>query len=143
MSNDNKTSPSAFIPFCEFGGNMSIMGFNIDQFDIPVCTSFEATVLNDQLCYEVDLNRFSNHNDIKSNLESGFIFLMDYNEDRQVAIYNGSSKLEEKSFANRVVKSDHENHASIILNTIGAAIFYLLKFNKFCNVQCRACDFDW
>ena len=53
---------------------------------------------------------------------------MDYNEDRQVAIYNGSSKLEEKSFANRVVKSDHENHASIILNTIGAAIFYLLRF---------------
>ena len=123
---------------------MSIMGVNIDYFDIPVCTSFEATVLNDQLCYEVDLNRFSNHEDMKSNLESGFIFLMDYNEDRQVAIYNGSSKLEEKSFANRVVKSDHENHASIILNTIGAAISYLiLKFNNFCNVQCRACEIDW
>ena len=120
------------------------MGVNIDYFDIPVCTSFEATVLNDQLCYEVDLNRFSNNKDMKSNLESGFIFLMDYNEDRQVAIYNRSSKLEEKSFANRVVKSDHENHASIILNTIGAAISYLiLKFNNFCNVQCRACEIDW
>ena len=119
-------NPSAFIPFCEFGGNMSIMGVNIDQFDIPVCTSFKATILNDQLCYEVDLNRFSNHKDMKSNLESGFIFLMDYNEDRQVAIYNESSKLEEKSFANRVVKSDHENHASIILNTIGAAAYILV-----------------
>ena len=35
---------------------MSIRGVNIDQFDIPVCTSFKATILNDQLCYEVDLN---------------------------------------------------------------------------------------
>ena len=117
---------------------MSIMGVNIDYFDIPVCTSFEATVLNDQLCYEVDLNRFSNHKDMKSNLESGFIFLMDYNEDRQVAIYNESSKLEEKSFANRVVKSDHENHASIILNTIGAAISYLIYKNLVISLMFNA-----
>ena len=103
---------------------MSSMGVNIDYFDIPICTSFEATVLNDQLCYEVDLNKFSNKDNIKNELESGFIFHMDYNEDRQVIGDDDveNTKFKEKSFANRVVKSDHENHASLILNTIGAGI---------------------
>ena len=57
VSRDNKTSPSSFIPFCEFGGNMSTVGENIDLFDVPICNSFQAKNLNDQLCYEVDLRK--------------------------------------------------------------------------------------
>ena len=68
---EGNLSPSAFIPFCEFGGNMSIMGTRIDQFEVPVCNSFHAKVLNDQLCYEVDL-------DIERNLDLGLAFFMDY-----------------------------------------------------------------
>ena len=59
MTHDNQLSPSAFIPFCDFGGNMATMGVKIDQFDVPVCNSFQAKILNDQLCYEVDLNLLS------------------------------------------------------------------------------------
>ena len=33
------------------------MGVNIKQFDVPVCNSFKAKILNDQLCYEIDLNK--------------------------------------------------------------------------------------
>ena len=44
------------IPFCGFGTNLSTMGTKIDQFSVPVCNSFKATVLNDQLCYELDVN---------------------------------------------------------------------------------------
>ena len=32
---------------------MSAMGVKIDKFDVPVCNSFQAKILNDQLCYEV------------------------------------------------------------------------------------------
>ena len=39
---------------------MSSVGVKITKFDVPVCNSFEAKLLNNQLCYEVDLNRFSN-----------------------------------------------------------------------------------
>ena len=53
-----KLSPSSFIPFCDFAGNKESMGRKIDQFHMPVCNSFEAKVLNDQLCYEVDPNSF-------------------------------------------------------------------------------------
>ena len=37
---------------------MSLMGTKISQFSLPVCTSFKAKVLNDQLCYEVDVDQY-------------------------------------------------------------------------------------
>ena len=119
---------------------MSSMGANNNQFYIPVCNSFQAKIVNDQLCYEVDLNRFSNKDNIKNELELGFIFLMDYNEDRQYVDNGESTQIEGQSFGNRVVRSDHENHASIILNTIGAETFKMIKINI---LSCRACDIDW
>ena len=56
VTKNNVLSPSALIPFCDFGGNMSAMGVNIDQFDGPVCNSFQPRILNDQHCYEVNLH---------------------------------------------------------------------------------------
>ena len=73
-------SPSAFIPFCDFGGNMSAVGIKIDQFDVPVCNSFKAKILHDQLCYEVDPNRFGSS---ASDLKQGLKFYVDINQDRQ------------------------------------------------------------
>ena len=82
VDEEGKLSPSAFIPFCGFGGNMSIMGISIDQFAVPVCNSFKAKILNDQLCYEVDPNRFSNKVSVKD-FNQGLEFYVDVNEDRQ------------------------------------------------------------
>ena len=33
IDEDEELSPTALIPFCTFGGNMSVMGAKIDQFD--------------------------------------------------------------------------------------------------------------
>ena len=38
---------------------METVGVKIKQFDIPVCKSFDAKMLNDQLCYEVNLQKIS------------------------------------------------------------------------------------
>ena len=85
VTKSKQLSPSAFIPFCELGGNMSAMGVKIDQFDDPVCDSFQAKILNDQICYEIDLSTFKKGKEnIEKELDLGFSFLMDYNEDRQV-----------------------------------------------------------
>ena len=111
-------SPSAFIPFCDFGGNMSAMGTKIDEFDVPVCNSFQAKVLNDQLCYEVDLNKLSNKNNLDRELKSGFSFIMDYNEDRQVT-FNHFSRKKDNTLTSNVVESDQDQQAVIYLNTVG------------------------
>ena len=120
MTGDNKISPSSFIPFCEFGGDMSVVGVKLDQFDDPVCNSFQATVVNDQLCYEVNLNRFSKKNNIAKELELGFYFLMDYNEDRQVTIQSSLAEEAKRSgMGANLLESDKKQQAFIYLNTIG------------------------
>ena len=117
LTKDNKLSPSAFIPFCDFGGNMSAMGIKIDQFDVPVCNSFQAKILNDQLCYEVDLNKFSVN--IERELKTGFTFVMDYNVDRQISFKEMIPAKKHFSLGNIVAKSDNFYHAFIYLDTIG------------------------
>ena len=57
------------------------MGVKIQQFDVPVCNSFKAKVLNDQLCYEVDLNDFKEMFSFTT-LSKGLTFYVDTNEDR-------------------------------------------------------------
>ena len=99
---------------------MSVVGVNLDQFDDPVCNSFKAKINNDQLCYEVDLNRFSNKSNIAEELESGFYFLMDYNEDRQVIIQSSSDRrVKRHGMGANILESDRIQHAFISLDTIG------------------------
>ena len=112
-------SPSAFIPFCEFGGKMSNMAEKIGEFNIPVCTSFQDKIIYDQLCYEVDLNKLSDKANILNELKSGFIFVMDYNEDRQFKFDENMNITKEDSLASKIINSDDDKQASIYLNTIG------------------------
>ena len=98
---------------------MSVVGVKFEQFDDPVCNSFQAKVLNDQRCYEVDLNRVSNKSNIAKELELGFYFLMDYNEDRQVTLSTSVGKESRSGMGANLLDSDKNQHAFIYLNTIG------------------------
>ena len=119
VSGNGQILPSALIPFCEFGENMHKMGLKVPKFDIPVCNSFKAMILNDQLCYEVDLNRFSHKEEIERELKSGFAFILDYNEDRQVSINEEYSiVLKNKSLVDRSGRNVNQE-ALLYLNTIG------------------------
>ena len=118
VTRGGQISPSALIPFCDFGGNMSAMGVKIDQFAVPICNAFEAKIINDQLCYEADLQTFSDNNNIEKELEIGFSFLMDYNEDRQVT-FDKNNKERQLSLGNNLAASDQSQHAFVYLDTIG------------------------
>ena len=107
------------IPFCEFGGNLTGTGSKIEQFELPVCNSFEAKIQNDQLCYEVDLNKFSNNHNIDRGLDLGFSFIMDYNEDRQVTFAKNFRKKKVIGLTSSIFETDQDQEAFIYLNTIG------------------------
>ena len=62
------------------------MGVTIDQFDVPVCNSFQAKVVKDQLCYELDPNRYRFKNKVDNDMF--LTFFIDYNEDRQLILSN-------------------------------------------------------
>ena len=115
-------SPSAFIPFCDFGSGSSIsaMGNMTDIYELPVCKSFQAKILNDQLCYQVDLEKYKSNDNVANDLKSGLVLFLDYNEDRQATL----EETDEQStkyhrFVDRIDGSLDGESASIYLNTIG------------------------
>ena len=91
---------------------MKALGVNLSGFDKPVCNSFVATVRDDQLCYSIDLEKYRDDRNILNQLETGLIFAMDYNEDRQVPIDD------EKTASGK--------NARIFIDTIGKYIFVSL-----------------
>ena len=111
---------------------MSAMGVKIEQFDHPVCNSFQAKILNDQLCYEVDLNSYSDKNNIAQELGLGLNFFMDYNEDRKVNFYQNIEN-ERIGLSSSMVHAQPHKHASIYLDTIGKTYlvhYIFINFNK-------------
>ena len=90
---------------------MKSMGRTLIEFHDPVCNSFEAKVRNDQLCYEVDLEKFKDKKRIKEQLESGLVLILDYNSDRQSETYatNKPQKLN---------SNERDNDVHIFLDTI-------------------------
>ena len=84
IDDNGNLSPTALIPFCDFGANMSLMGTKIDAFDFPVCNSFQPRILNDQLCYEVDPNEY--RTGAEEELHLGLALLIDYNEERHLDV---------------------------------------------------------
>ena len=77
--------PSAFIPFCELGESMTIMEHeNRYPFDFPICKSFRPKIFYDQLCYEVDVNKYLEESPNKRNdVRIGLSLLLDTNVNRQ------------------------------------------------------------
>ena len=97
------------------------MGKKIEKFSIPVCNSFKAKIQNNQLCYEVDLNKHYDKKSLKEGLEVGLVLLVDFNLDRQV---NGSSNIEPNnddklSFASKFKFQNNPGRSSIFISAIG------------------------
>ena len=71
---------------------MEIMGTKANGYDDYICSSFEPVVRNDQLCYEVDLEKYKDKDNIEKQLDSGLVLILDYNEDRQIIDVKKSAK---------------------------------------------------
>ena len=116
---DGQFYPTALIPFCKFGGNMSVMGVKIDQFDDPVCNSFRPKIIRDQLCYTVDPNKFKDQIDIKGKLSISLY--IHYNEERQMEDIESTE--EKIVIVDTIGKTIHCN----ILMTVGSASDFRLR----------------
>ena len=77
--------PSAFIPFCSFGTDMKILGEYMDNLTFPVCNKFTPTILDGELCYELDTKTATGREIRSANGQRGGLMLMlDYNVERVV-----------------------------------------------------------
>ena len=83
---------------------METLGTRVEDFDIPICNSFQAKIKYDQLCYELDLQKLKNNTDIEDQLKSGLFLVLDYNEDRQLILKNQIMKDPKKKRLNEEKK---------------------------------------
>ena len=121
LNKKKRFSPSALIPFCSFGGDMELVGQTIDEFDVPVCDSFEPIIRNDQLCYKLNLDKLKDERNIQKHLELGLTILLDYNEERQMETERkGRMKTDEKD---GFFGPKKENGVQIHLDTISNFVF--------------------
>ena len=84
--------PSAFIPFCSLGGDMTQSGQYIQGLSLPVCTAFLPVLHRGQLCFRVSqssLDLLSNHGG--AGVKNSLKFLLDTNAERSSAILNKSN----------------------------------------------------
>ena len=108
IDKNGSLSPSAFIPFCSFGGDFDAMGANYSNFKVPVCNSFQPIVRDEQICYELDLEKYKNELDLVKQLQEGLVLYLDYNEDKQLT-----------------VEKNKENSASVYTDTISMMVLSL------------------
>ena len=93
---------------------MQVMGRAVKGFQDPVCNSFEAKVRNDELCYEVDLEKFKDTLNIEEQLKSGLTLILDFNEERQSENYDPTRvEKNENKF-----RSEKKNDIHVYLGTI-------------------------
>ena len=116
----NSVTPSAFIPFCSFGGNMSVLGKKIDQFPVPVCNKFVKTTLNGQVCYSIDVNELKQS--IRFNRTThkiGLNLYLDYNQEKQtLEVRNGALQRVDSIFKYKGYGAAN-NEAIIYFGTLG------------------------
>ena len=110
--------PSSFIPFCEYGGNMSIVGTYLEKFDFPICDKFRPKILEGQLCFQIDVNELNDQVDAKNTLEHGLIFAMDYNEDRMIK--EATVEKNEPTHLHELLGNEYDSlGAKIYIETLG------------------------
>ena len=65
------------------------------MFSVPVCNIFKETMVEGHLCYQADLDRFRDEVEREKIVSEGFVFLLDYNEDRMVTVGAEEEDMEE------------------------------------------------
>ena len=84
LSMNKKLMPSALIPYCSFSNDLLSLGQKLNNFSFPVCTAFKPTLLDGQLCYQLDTNRIKNQT--KPTQDGGLVLLLDVSKERSFDI---------------------------------------------------------
>ena len=127
-SETGTTSPSAFIPFCDFAGKMGDVGTKLPEFDLPVCNSFTKTVIDGQLCYELEVNKFYTEPRVEEQLTKGLTLILDYNEDRNLIRVNEGEERREINIVDNIVNFEESKEALIYIKSISMNTSHITSY---------------
>ena len=90
--------PSALIPFCSYQGDASILGQKTPEFgNFTLCDKFQSTILEGQLCYSLDVAKYTK-NPTKAGKGNGLFLLLDPTPNQRKP--NGESLTAERNDSN-------------------------------------------
>ena len=118
---DSRPSPSAFIPFCSLGGDLTILGRKSPRFPVPVCAAFREKIVGGQLCYQAQLSRYGRGVGWKETLQERLSVVIDLNQEydvKNLLVKNRNTKQSVPNTFKAYPKSNEHNSFSIILETI-------------------------
>ena len=84
-----------------------------------------------------------NRDEIKKDLKAGLVFLIDYNEERQMSMDDDFEVPQYKDFVQRIDESQDDEKAFIYLDTIGGIFLKIIIVLLRIYVIYRACEIDW
>ena len=108
---------------------MAVTGSFTDLFNVSVCNIFKETMLDGQLCYQADLDRIRDQVDEKMMVTEGFVFLLDYNEDRNVKENDDEERMEGSTL---LCKKEEHDDALIYVETVGKNNNITYQTSRFC-----------
>ena len=77
LTDSNRTlNPSVLIPFCIYQTDMLALGNQVSEFPHPVCSMFEPSVLEGQLCYSINISKVTNRT-TKTGLGGNLFLILD------------------------------------------------------------------
>ena len=121
-------SSSSFIPFCQFGDSLSVLGRAAPQFRHPVCSAFSEAVLEGQVCYSLDLNTLRSGLDWRAGMQFGLGLLLDTNTEldrRQMYFRNINQDMKRETSLTNLVRFEDSSKVKIHLHTLGRLLFLI------------------
>ena len=59
MDSKGRNLPAAFIPFCSYQGDTTLLGRNLEGFNFTACDKFHTSLVEGQVCYSLDLSNLT------------------------------------------------------------------------------------
>ena len=122
IDSEGDLAPAAFIPFCAYETNMTLLGEQRAELPFPVCSHFQPTVLSGQLCYSLDLKSFTKSMPEKN---SGLMIILDQggtlDDSQDIATPSLDNDFDS---INLKISVSHESSAKIYLNTLASFTDY-------------------
>ena len=102
---------------------MDVLGREIGNFSWPVCTSFEKRILGNQLCYQIDVNKFKDNITKSANLKKiGLSLLVDVNAEYDIeGLLTPPANTIFKDFTEEFVRFEESEKIMIHLDTISTS----------------------
>ena len=89
-------TPAALIPFCAYQTNMTLLGQTRPDLPFIICSKFQTTILEGQLCYSLNISTLSRV-ESQAGLEYGLLLMLDPGQQEQI----------------KIDESEHQNHSMV------------------------------